>query len=410
MFPNLYGQKQQPEQVGFCSHRLASITPWLENYVDDGKLPFGNVVVMRKGKVAYSHLYGFRDVEKQSAAIEDGLYRIYSMSKLITTVVAMSLFESGELMLDDPISMYIPRFLNQKVYLTGSFDQMELTALDAPMTIHHLMNHTSGLTYGAFDSGPVGRAMRKAKIDFGDPKETLEELVNRLAEIPLCFQPGSRWQYGVSTDVLGRVIEVITGKPLKTVFKERIFDPLGMSDTSFSVPDDKVNRFGALYTKTNEKLLKKVEDAENSRFRSPLLMSSGGGGLVSSMNDYIRFIEMVRCLGKLDGVRVLGRKTVEFMMRNHLPGDMASMGQKMFSEMPMTGIGFGLGGAVLLDPVKAQILGSEGEFTWGGVASTAFWIDPVEEISVVFMTQLIPSSTYPIRRELRVLVYQALID
>jgi CubicO group peptidase (beta-lactamase class C family) len=332
------------------------------------------------------------------------------MSKLITTAVAMSLFESGELMLDDPISMYIPRFFHQKVYLSGGFDQMELTDIDTPMTIHHLMNHTSGLTYGAFDSGPVGRAMRNAKIDFGDPKETLEELVNRLTEIPLCFQPGSRWQYGVSTDVLGRVIEVITGKPLDTVFKERVFDPLKMSDTFFSVPDDKVNRFCALYTKTNEKLLKKLESAENSRFRNPVLMNSGGGGLVSSMNDYIRFIEMIRGLGKLDGVRVLGRKTVEFMMKNHLPGDMASMGQKTFSEMPMTGVGFGLGGAVLLDSVKAQILGSEGEFTWGGVASTAFWIDPVEEISAVFMTQLIPSSTYPIRRELRVLVYQALID
>jgi CubicO group peptidase (beta-lactamase class C family) len=410
MFPNLYGQKEQPERVGFCPHRLARITPWLENYVDDGKLPFGNVVVMRKSKVAYSHLYGLRDVEKENPAIEDGLYRIYSMSKLITTVVAMSLFESGELMLDDPISMYIPRFLNQKVYLSGGFDQMELTDLDTPMTIHHLMNHTSGLTYGAFDPGPIGRAMRKAKIDFGDTKETLEKLVNRLAETPLCFQPGTRWQYGVSTDVLGRIIEVITGKSLETVFKERVFDPLKMSDTFFSVPDDKVNRFCALYAKTNENLLKKLEDAENSRFRNPVFMNSGGGGLVSSMNDYIRFIEMIRGLGKLDGVRVLGRKTVAFMMRNHLPGDMASMGQKTFSEMPMTGIGFGLGGAVLLDPVKAQILGSEGEFTWGGVASTAFWIDPVEEISVVFMTQLIPSSTYPIRRELRVLVYQALID
>jgi CubicO group peptidase (beta-lactamase class C family) len=410
MFPNLYGQKQQPEQVGFCSQRLARITPWLENYVDEGKIPFGAVVVMRKSKVAYSHLYGLRDVEKENPAIEDGLYRIYSMSKLITTVVAMSLFESGELMLDDPISMYIPQFLNQKVYLSGSFDQMELTDLDTPMTIHHLLNHTSGLTYGAFDPGPVGRSMRKAKIDFGDTKETLEELVNRLAKTPLCFQPGSRWKYGVSTDVLGRIIEVITGKSLETVFKERVFYPLKMSDTFFSVPDDKLNRFGALYTKTNEKLLKKLEDAESSRFRNPLLLNSGGGGLVSSMNDYIRFIEMIRGLGKLDGVRVLGRKTVEFMMRNHLPGDMASMGQKTFSEMPMTGIGFGLGGAVLLDPVKAQILGSEGEFTWGGVASTAFWIDPLEEISAVFMTQLIPSSTYPIRRELRVLVYQALID
>ena len=192
--------------------------------------------------------------------------------------------------------------------------------------------------------------------------------------------------------------------------RERIFDPLKMTDTSFSVPDDKVSKFCALYTRTTENPLKKLEDAESSRFRKPVVMNSGGGGLVSSMNDYVRFVEMIRRLGELDGERILGRKTVNFMMRNHLPGDMASMGQKTFSEMPMTGVGFGLGGAVLLDPVKSEIIGSEGEFTWGGVASTAFWIDPMEDISVVFMTQLIPSSSYPIRRELRVLVYQALTD
>ena len=407
---DLHGETLRPDNLGFCPQRLARINPWLEKYVDEGKLPFAALVVMRRGKVAYSSIYGKRDIEKQHPVLEDGLYRVYSMSKLITTVAALSLFETGELMLDDPITRYLPNFRNQKVYSSGDFDNMSLHDLASPVTIHQLMNHTSGFTYGAFDPGPVGRALRKAKIDFGKTNESLENIVERLSTTPLCFQPGSSWRYGVSTDVLGRIIEVITGKHLESVFKERIFDPLKMTDTSFSVPDDKLDKFCALYTRTNENPLKKLEDADDSRFRQPVIMNSGGGGLVSSMRDYVSFVEMIRRLGKLDGERVLGRKTVQYMMENHLPGDMASMGQKTFSEMPMTGVGFGLGGAVLLDPVRSEILGSKGEFTWGGVASTAFWIDPLEDISVVFMTQLIPSSSYPIRRELRVLVYQALVD
>ena len=410
MTTDLYGGKLHPGNLGFCPRRLARITPWLEDYVNERKLPFAAVVVMRRGEVAYSSRYGNRDIEKQLPVLDDGLYRIYSMSKLITTVAALSLFESGSLMLDDPITKYLPNFADQKVYSNGDFENMELIDLISPITIHQLMNHTSGFTYGAFDPGPVGRALRKAKIDFGKTNEKLEDLVQRLSTTPLCFQPGSSWRYGVSTDVLGRIIEVITGRDLEGVLRERIFDPLKMTDTSFSVPDDKVSKFCALYTRTTENPLKKLEDAESSGFRKPVIMNSGGGGLVSSMRDYVRFVEMIRRLGELDGERILGRKTVNFMMRNHLPGDMASMGQKTFSEMPMTGVGFGLGGAVLLDPVKSEIIGSEGEFTWGGVASTAFWIDPMEDISVVFMTQLIPSSSYPIRRELRVLVYQALTD
>ena len=405
-----YEKNLRSDKLGLCPRRLERITPWLEKYVDDGKLPFVALAVMRKGEVAYSSLYGQRDIEKGLPVLEDGLYRIYSMSKLITTVTALSLFESGELMLDDPIIKYLPNFSNQKVYSSGNFEDMELQTLSSPITIHQLMNHTSGLTYGAFDPGPVGRAMRKSQIDFGKTNESLEDLVDRLAKTPLCFQPGSSWRYGVSTDVLGRILEVITGKNLGQVLRQRIFDPLKMSDTSFSVPDTKIDKFCALYTKTNECSLKKLEDAKNSRFREPVSMNSGGGGLVSSMRDYVTFVEMIRGLGAFGGERVLGRKTVDFMMRNHLPGDMASMGQETFSEMPMTGVGFGLGGAVLLDPVKSEILGSKGEFTWGGVASTAFWIDPAEDLSVVFMTQLIPSYTYPIRRELRVLVYQALVD
>lgn len=400
----------KPAKVGFCPDRLARLGPWLRRYVDDGKLPFASLAVMRKGEIAFSDHYGLRDIEAGSPVISDGLYRIYSMSKLITTVAAMSLYEEGRFMLDDPIGAFLPELADQKVYISGPFEDMKLATPESPATVRQLMNHTAGFTYGLFDPSPVGRAMRRAKADFSTAGETLADVVKRLGDVPLCFHPGTRWNYGVSTDVLGRFVEVVAGKPFEDVLAERIFEPLGMSDTFFGVPDDKLDRFCALYTKTDENPLKLIESAADSRFRAPSTMNSGGGGLVSSMADYLRFIEMVRRGGALGDVRVLGRKTVELMMLNHLPGDMASMGQATFSEMPMTGIGFGLGGAVMLDPTRAQILGSPGEFTWGGMASTAFWIDRAEEISVTFMTQLIPSSSYPIRRELRVLVYQALVD
>jgi CubicO group peptidase (beta-lactamase class C family) len=400
----------KPAKLGFCPDRLARLGPWLRGYVDAGKLPFASLVVMRKGEIAFADHYGLRDIEAAAPVEPDGLYRIYSMSKLITTVAAMSLYEEGRFMLDEPIGGFLPELADQKVYISGPFEDMELVKPDSPVTVRQLMNHTAGFTYGIFDPGPVGRAMRRAKADYSSPGETLADVTVRLGDVPLCFQPGTRWNYGVSTDVLGRFVEVVAGKPFETVLRERIFEPLGMTDTFFGVPDDKLDRFCALYTRTDDNPLKLIENAAESRFRAPAMMQSGGGGLVSSMADYLRFVEMLRRGGALDDARVLGRKTVELMMLNHLPGDMASMGQATFSEMPMHGIGFGLGGAVLLDPTKAQILGSPGEFTWGGMASTAFWIDRAEEISVVFMTQLIPSSSYPIRREMRVLVYQALVD
>ncbi len=396
--------------AGFCPARLTRISPWLKRYVDEKKLPFAHVAVLRKGQLAYNNFYGVRDIEEGSPVVEDGIYRIYSMTKLVTTVAALVLYEKGAFQLDDPVDKFVNEFRDARVFISGRKDSINSVEAETPMTIRQLMNHTSGLTYGAFDPGPVGQLMRSGKIDFGNLQANLGDTVRRLASIPLCFQPGSQWRYGVSTDVLGYVIEVVTGKTLLQVFDELIFKPLNMNDTFFEVPINKVKKFCSLYTRTKSESLKLLECAGSSRFCKPVNMYSGGGGLISSMRDYLVFLEMIRCGGRYDDARILGRKTVELMLRNHLLGDMASMGQPTFSEMPMEGIGFGLGGAILLDPVKAQILGSEGEFTWGGMASTAFWIDPKEELSVVFMTQLIPSSCYPIRRELRVLVYQALVD
>ena len=396
--------------VGFCPARLTRISPWLKRYVDEKKLPFAHVAVLRKGQLAYNNFYGVRDIEEGSPVVEDGIYRIYSMTKLVTTVAALVLYEKGAFQLDDPVDKFVNEFRDARVFISGRKDSINSVEAETPMTIRQLMNHTSGLTYGAFDPGPVGQLMRSGKIDFGNLQANLGDTVRRLASIPLCFQPGSQWRYGVSTDVLGYVIEVVTGKTLLQVFDELIFKPLNMNDTFFEVPINKVKKFCSLYTRTKSESLKLLECSRSSRFCKPVNMYSGGGGLISSMRDYLVFLEMIRCGGRYKDAQILGRKTVELMLRNHLSGDMASMGQPTFSEMPMEGIGFGLGGAILLDPVKAQILGSEGEFTWGGMASTAFWIDPKEELSVVFMTQLIPSSCYPIRRELRVLIYQALVD
>ena len=396
--------------AGFCPARLKRISPWLKRYVDEKKLPFAHVAVLRKGQLAYTDFYGARDIEAGSPVVDDGIYRIYSMTKLVTTVAALALYEKGAFQLDDPVDKFVDEFRDARVFISGRKDSTNSVEAETPMTIRQLMNHTSGLTYGAFDPGPVGQLMRSRKIDFGNLQANLGDTVRRLASIPLCFQPGSQWRYGVSTDVLGYVIEVVTGKTLLQVFDELIFKPLNMNDTFFEVPINKVKKFCSLYTRTKSESLKLLECAGSSRFCKPVNMYSGGGGLISSMRDYLVFLEMIRCGGRYDDAQILGRKTVELMLRNHLSGDMASMGQPTFSEMPMEGIGFGLGGAILLDPAKAQILGSEGEFTWGGMASTAFWIDPKEELSVVFMTQLIPSSCYPIRRELRVLVYQALVD
>ena len=396
--------------AGFCPARLKRISPWLKRYVDEKKLPFAHVAVLRKGQLAYSNFYGARDIEAGSPVVEDGVYRIYSMTKLVTTVAALALYEKGAFQLDDPVDKFVDEFKDARVFVSGRKDTINSVEAETPLTIRQLMNHTSGLTYGAFDPGPVGQLMRSGKIDFGNLEANLGDTVRRLASIPLCFQPGSQWRYSVSTDVLGYVIEVVTGKTLLQVFDELIFKPLNMNDTFFEVPINKVKKFCSLYKRTKSESLKLLECAGSSRFCKPVNMYSGGGGLISSMRDYLVFLEMIRCGGRYDDAQILGRKTVELMLRNHLSGDMASMGQPTFSEMPMEGVGFGLGGAILLDPAKAQILGSEGEFTWGGMASTAFWIDPKEELSVVFMTQLIPSSCYPIRRELRVLVYQALVD
>jgi CubicO group peptidase (beta-lactamase class C family) len=400
----------KPEEIGLSSARLELIQPWIQTYLVAGKLPGATIFVARNGKVAYCKTFGLRDVEANQPMQTDTILRFYSMTKPITAVAVLMLYEEGCFQLDDPVTEFIPGFKDLRVYVSGEGDDMATEPLCQPMTLHHLLTHTSGLTYGLGEEGPIPELYQRHHTDFDDHDGPLEAVVERLAQIPLQFQPGTRWNYGVSFDVLGRVVEVVSGQPLDRFFQERIFKPLDMVDTGFAVPQDQLHRFAALYERTEEKSLSLLEAPGDSTLIDTVETFSGGGGLVSTLGDYFRFAEMMRRKGELDGVRLLGRKTVEYMTCNHLPGDLADMGQPVFTETSYEGIGFGLGVSVMLNPAKAKVMGSPGEYAWGGYASTAFWIDPQEDMTVIFLTQLIPSSAYQIRRQLRVLTYQALID
>jgi CubicO group peptidase (beta-lactamase class C family) len=295
-----------------------------------------------------------------------------------------------------------------EVYLSGNSDEYKTQPADRQITFRDLLTHTSGLTYGFMRSSVVDSLYRRDKIE---ESATLAEMVDKLSRLPLLFTPGSRWNYSVATDVCGHLVELISGERFDHFLQEQIFAPLNMDDTGFTVPEDKVHRFAANYERTADNRLQLFDSPETSHYTGTVTHFSGGGGLVSTATDYLRFAQMLLNKGELDGERILGRKTVELMTSNHLPdnGDLSSMGQPVFSETPFDGIGFGLGFSVMLNPAKAQILGTPGEFAWGGAASTYCFIDPKENTIAILLTQLMPSSSYPIRRELRVLVYQSLI-
>ena len=399
----------RPEEVGLSTPHLARISRWMRHWVDSGRLPGLLVAVVRNDRLAWFETYGHRDVETGRPVEPDTIYRIYSMTKPITTVAALMLYEEGHFQLDDPVAQFIPAFAGTRVFAGGDAEQFTTVPLARAITVHDLMIHTSGLTYGFQHEHAVDALYRKHHVEFNANVGPLADLAEAAAAQPLVFQPGTRWNYSVSTDVLGRLVEVWSGVPLDTFFAERIFGPLGMCDTGFQVPEGQGDRLASNYVRADGGGLARVDSGSGSRFLRPATTLSGGGGLVSTAADYLRFMRMLRGRGTLDGTRVLGRKSVELMTMNHLPGDLVDMGQPRFAEMPFAGVGFGLGVSVLLDPAKARILGSPGEYAWGGMASTTFWIDPAEDLMVLLLTQLMPSSTYPIRRELRVLTYQALL-
>ncbi|MCW8842191.1 MAG: beta-lactamase family protein [Rhodobacteraceae bacterium] len=405
-------------RLGFDPERLGRIGDWMDGYVAARKFPGSSLLIARHGEEAYFHATGRRDIESDARFERDTVARLYSMTKPVTSVALMMLYERGLFTLDTPVSEFIPSFKDMRALIPGAMSIEETEAAPSP-TLHQLLTHTAGLSY-PFNPGVLAAAMEKEDLIFRANQGLLAEMVDRVAGLPLAFQPGTRWEYSVAIDVLGRVVEVISGQSLETFFKAEILEPLGMMETAFSVPKQAIERFASLYTplagdamalnaaQTGENPLRRVDHKDGSPFLNAD-MFSGGGGLVGTIDDYMRFAEMLRRGGAIEGVRLLSPQTVDFMMQNHLRGEIAEMGPQSFAEQPMEGMGFGLGGAVVLDAARARVPGSVGDFSWGGMASTFFWVDRETGLSVVFLTQLSPSSSYPARAEMKALVHAAMV-
>lgn len=394
--------------------RLTRISGWAQRYVDDRKFAGLSVLIHQGNKEVFFDAKGLRDVTSAAPFDRDTVARIYSMTKPVTSLVLMMLVEEGRVHLDAPLSRFLPEFANPRALIDGA-TSIDQTAPCAEPTLHQVLTHRSGFSY-PFNPGVLPKAMDDIDLLFKPDAGPLSAQCEALSDLPLAFAPGARWEYSVGIDVIGRVIEVVTGQSLASVFQERVFDPLGMDDTAFSVSADAQSRFAGLYTplsgnamdlnsaQTGANSLRQVDDADGSPFLRTTCFS-GGGGLVGTIDDYIRFADCLRDRGR----GLVSPSTVDFMMSNHLPGDIASLGPSSFAEQPMEGVGFGIGGAVLLDPARSRIPGSVGDFSWGGMASTFFWIDRVHDLSVVLFTQLSPSSSYPARAELKALVHGALM-
>lgn len=402
-----------PDAAGMDPKRLRTLDEHFERYVDDGRLPGFHLVVSRHGKVAHQHRYGMRDVEGSLPIEDDTMYRIYSMTKPITSVALMMLVEEGKLLLNDPVSNFIPSFGSSRVWRGGSVLKPVTEPVTEPMLVAHLLTHTAGLTYGWMYQTAVDDLYRRAGYEGATTRgTTLEKAVDDWAQLPLLFQPGTEWNYSVATDVVGRIVEVASGQTLEEFFAQRIFAPLGMHDTGFFAPEDKVHRLGGLYQPDPAtRRAKRLDNLGNAAAHRPTFLS-GGGGLVSTAYDYHRFLQMLANDGELDGARILSPRTVRLMTSNHLPNDadITEYGRPLDLENAYDGFGFGLGFSVLLNPARAKVLGSVGDFGWGGAASTTFWIDRNEGIIAAFYTQLLPSSTWPLRPYFKNLVYQALVD
>ena len=399
-----------PESVGLDSKVLSNTRTYLEEqYVNPGKYVGTLTLVARKGEVAYLDAVGLMDRENKKAMQEDAIFSIYSMSKPITSIALMQLYEKSMFRLDDPIHWHIPSWRNLRVYQSGIYPNFLTSRPKRHMTIRDLLSHMSGLTYDFMLRTNVDAAYRKTKLQ---AKGDLQAMIEALAELPLEFSPGDQWNYSVSTDVCGYLVEHFSGMKLDQYFQKNIFDPLSMGDTGFFCAKDKVERLASLYEHHPKKgpVLVDPGGPKTKRVKKRKMLS-GGGGLLSTMADYYRFCSMLLNQGELDGNRIIGRKTLTMMASNHLPDgkDLTEMSQSAFSETTYQGVGFGLGFSVILDPVKTQSLTDVGEYGWGGAASTVFWINPKEEMVVIFLTQLLPSSTYQVRRELRSLIYSSLM-
>jgi CubicO group peptidase (beta-lactamase class C family) len=388
--------------------RLANVTAMTHRYVDEGRFPCAVTAILHHGEEVYRDAYGWADVATRRPIADDAVFRVFSMTKPIASLALLQLYERGLVLLEDPVGRYLPELAELTVWAGDGVDPVPA---EGPVTVKHLLTHTAGFTAGFQFTQPVGALYREAGLgDLRPPRYDLAGTMEVLGTLPLVDQPGAGFHYGMSTDVVGRLVEVLSGMSLDAYLDEHVFQPLGMVDTGFFVPEAELPRLVANYLRTpNEPLFPLDTDA--SRVTKPPRFLSGAGGLVSTLDDYVRFCRALLGGGQLDGHRVLGAKTLEFMASNHLPGGVMlnELGQDTFSETVMEGMGFGLGVSVLMDPALAGANGNVGEYGWGGAASTVFWIDPVEDLAVVFLTQLVPSDSYPVRRHLRATVYGALV-
>jgi CubicO group peptidase (beta-lactamase class C family) len=399
----------KPESVGIDSQRLARLDKVMQEYVKDDQLPGILTLVQRHGKVVQLGKYGHVDIAAKKPIHEDALFRIYSMTKPITSVALMTLFEEGHFSLKDPVSKFIPAFKHTKVYAGSEVLGMKLVEQNPPMTLYHLLTHTAGLSYGWFFDSPVEELYRQAGESMFQRGQTLAENIDTLAQLPLLFQPGTQWRYSFATDVIGRVIEVVADMPLGDFYAERIFKPLGMVDTAFQVPPEKCHRLAPLYV--SEALYNPVEATPEQVLligdvTTHTKCPTGGAGLVSTLADYLAFCNCLLNNGAYEGGRLLGRKTVAWMTANHIPA--AWMPIKVGTDV--LDHGFGLGFRVATSLGEARALTSIGEFGWGGAAQTFFWIDPAEQFVGLMMTQLLPVEPYPVQERFRNLAYQAILN
>jgi len=408
-----------PDIAGLSTRRLARIGDHVQSaYIDSGKIVGAQVLVARHGQVAYRQSLGRMDREHDRPMAEDAIVRLYSMTKPVTSVALMMLYERGLFQLNDPAIKILPELADQRVWLSGEGEAMITEPQVRPITIRDLLRHTSGLSYGGllqtlgipFPLSPVDKAYIAAGVR-QDATETLDDFIAKLGRTPLRYQPGDAWMYSLATDVCGALVQRLSGKPFDVFFREEIFEPLGMIDTDFYAPPEKAHRLAACYQRTPATLAALQDDPAKSPYLKPPAFISGGGGLVGTLCDYHRFCECLRRGGELDGVRLLGPRTLALMHRNHLPGgkSLSDLALDGFSETGNAGVGFGLGFAMTVDQLVSGALGQD-DYYWGGAASTIFWIDPVEDLVAIFLTQLLPSSTYAFRPWLRNMVYSAIVD
>ena len=384
----------------------------LSRYIQPEKIAGCLTLISRHGETAHLSAMGSMDRERNKPMATDTIFRFYSMTKPITSVALMQLHEQGMFQLTDSVSRYIPQWRDLQVMTGGDWPNFETRPADRPMSMRDVLSHQSGLTYG-FMEGQLERAYNKADVYQAGSMEgrDLQSMIDRLAELPLKFSPGDNWNYGVSTDVCGYLVETISGQRFDEYLQEHIFNPLGMEDTSFDVPPEKIDRFASNYERGPDRKLRLLDDPSTSNYAEPQTFFSGGGGLVSTAHDYHRFCQMLLNGGELDGARLLGPKTIELMTMNHLPDgqDLSERALGTFSETANDGVGFGLGFAMIVDIPRTQNVGSLGEYYWGGAASTIFWIDPVEDMIVIFLTQFMPSGTFNFRGQIKQILYPGLV-